>query len=75
MLLEEVCRICICTDCPVKSAAAVDFRGDNEKNIKSLKENSIDLYSATKSIYLQNKLKKIKNSDTVEDDEWGNLDN
>ena len=59
----------------VKSAAAVVVRGDNEKNIKSLKENSIDLYSATKSIYLQNKLKKIKNSDTVEDDEWGNLDN
>ena len=45
-----------------------------EKNIKSLKENSIDLYSSTKSIYLQNKERKIKNSDVVEDDDWGNLD-
>ena len=59
----------------VKSADVIDFRGDNEKNIKSLKENSIDLYSSTKSIYLQNKERKIKNSDVVEDDEWGNLDN
>ena len=53
----------------VKSAGIVDFRGDNEKNIKSLKENSIDLYSSTKSIYLQNKERKIKNSDVVEDNE------
>ena len=59
----------------VKSAGVVDFRGDNEKNIKSLKENSIDLYSSTKSIYLQNKERKIKNSDVVEDNDWGNLDN
>ena len=59
----------------VKSAGIVDFRGDNEKNIKSLKENSIDLYSSTKSIYLQNKDRKIKNSDVVEDNDWGNLDN
>ena len=59
----------------VKSAGVIDFRGDNEKNIKSLKENSIDLYSSTKSIYLQNKERKIKNSDVVEDNDWGNLDN
>ena len=59
----------------VKSATAIDFRGKNEKNFTSLKENSIDLYSATKSIYLQNKIKKIKNSDILEDDDWGNLDN
>ena len=59
----------------VKSADVIDFRGDNEKNIKSLKENSIDLYSSTKSIYLQNKERKIKNSDVVEDNDWGNLDN
>ena len=59
----------------VKGAAAVDFRGDNDKNFESLKKNSIDLYSATKSLYLQNKLKKINNSSSSDDEDWGNLDN
>ena len=58
----------------VKSTAAVDFRADNDKNFESLEKNSIDLYSATKSLYLQNRKNKINNSSENEDD-WGNLDN
>ena len=42
----------------VKAAGVVDFRGRNDKNFKSLEKNSIDLYSATKSLYLQNKRKR-----------------
>ena len=58
----------------VKATDAVDFRADNDKNFENLEKNSIDLYSALKSIYLQDRQNKIKNS--VEDqDEWGNLDN
>ena len=58
----------------VKAAAAIDFRGDNMTNFESLEKNSIDLYSATKSLYLQNRKNKINNSSESEDD-WGNLDN
>ena len=58
----------------VKGLSAVNFRADNDKNFESLEKNSIDLYSSLKSIYLQDRENKIKNS--IEDqDEWGNLDN
>ena len=58
----------------VKAAGAIDFRGDNMTNFESLEKNSIDLYAATKSLYLQNRTNKINNSSENEDD-WGNLDN
>jgi len=58
----------------VKATGAVDFRADNQTNFESLEKNSIDLYSSLKSIYLQSRENKIKNS--IEDeDEWGSLDN
>ena len=58
----------------VKGTSVIDFRADNDKNFESLEKNSIDLYSSMKSIYLQDRENKIKNS--IEDqDEWGNLDN
>ena len=58
----------------VKAADVVDFRGNNMTNFDSLEKNSIDLYAATKSLYLQNRKNKINNSSESEDD-WGNLDN
>ena len=58
----------------VKGASAVDFRSDNLTNFDSLERNSIDLYSSMKSIYLQDKANKIKDSNE-DQDEWGNLDN
>lgn len=57
-----------------KGTTAIDFRADNDKNFKSLEKNSIDLYSSLKSIYLQDRDNKIKNSTEVQD-EWGSLDN
>ena len=58
----------------VKATGAVDFRADNQTNFESLEKNSIDLYSSLKSIYLQRRENKIKNS--IEDeDEWRSLDN
>ena len=58
----------------VKGTTAIDFRADNITNFDSLEKNSIDLYSSFKSIYLQDRENKIKNS-TDDQDEWGNLDN
>ena len=57
----------------VKGTSAVDFRSDNLANFNSLEKNSIDLYSSFKSIYLQDRENKVKNT-TTNDDDWGNLD-
>ena len=57
----------------VKGATAVDFRGDNMKNFDNLEKNSLDMYAAVKSLYLQDRAKKIGNSESLEDDDWGNL--
>ena len=58
----------------VKAAEAIDFRGDNMTNFESLEKNSIDLYAATKSLYLQSRTKKIKNNSGSDEDAWGDLD-
>mgnify|MGYP001483883498 FL=1 len=58
----------------VKGVTAVDFRADNDRNFETLEKNSLDLYSSLKSIYLQDRENKIKNSIDEEDD-WGNLNN
>tara|TARA_E500000178_G_scaffold266444_1_gene263828 strand:+ start:243 stop:986 length:744 start_codon:yes stop_codon:yes gene_type:complete len=58
----------------VKGVTAVDFRADNDRNFETLEKNSLDLYSSFKSIYLQDRENKIKNSIDEEDD-WGNLNN
>jgi len=57
----------------VKATGAVDFRADNDINFESLEKNSLDLYSSFKSIYLQDRENKIRNS-IEDDDEWGSLD-
>ena len=58
----------------VKGTTAVDFRANNDVNFSNLEKNSIDLYSSLKSIYLQDRENKIRNS--VEDqDNWEDLDN
>ena len=57
----------------VKGTTAVDFRSENLTNFESLEKNSIDLYSSFKSIYLQDRENKVKNT-TTSDDDWGSLD-
>ena len=58
----------------VRATSAIDFRAANEKNLQNLEENSIDLYSSIKSVYLQDRENKLRNS-IENEDEWGNLDN
>ena len=58
----------------IKGTTAIDFRADNELNFESLEKNSLDLYSSLKSVYLQDRENKVKNS-TDNQDDWGNLDN
>jgi len=55
----------------IKGAGAVDFRADNMTNLDSLEKNSIDMYAALKSLYLQDREKKISNVFSSEDqDDW-----
>ena len=55
----------------VKGAKAVDFRADNMTNLNSLEKNSIDMYAALKSLYLQGREKKISNTfSSSDDDDW-----
>ena len=59
----------------VKGTTAIDFRADNSTNFESLEQNSLDLYSSMKSIYLQDRENKIKNSSDDSQDDWESLDN
>ena len=58
----------------VTGASAIDFRAENITNFNSLEKNSIDIYAALKSLYLQNREKKIGNTFSSNDDsEWDEL--
>ena len=61
-----------------KGTGAVDFRAKNIESFDSLEKNSIDLYASVKSIYLQNRNKKInnnkKNIETQDDSDWEEID-
>ena len=58
----------------VKGASAVNFRAENMTNLDSLEKNSIDMYAAMKSLYLQNREKKIGNTFSSEDaNDWADF--
>ena len=56
----------------------VDFRAKNLEAFESLENNSIDLYASVRSLYLQDRKRKILNSDetteTMNDDDWEEID-
>ena len=58
--------------------AGVDFRAKNLESFDSLEKTSIDLYASIRSLYLQDRQRKIKNIDetteTLSDDDWDELD-
>ena len=61
-----------------RGTGAVDFRAKNIESFDSLEENSIDLYASIKSLYLQNRNKRIQNSDsaveTQDESDWEELE-
>ena len=58
--------------------AGVDFRAKNLEAFDSLEKNSMDLYASVRSLYLQDRKRKIMNSDetteTMNDDDWEEID-
>jgi len=61
-----------------RGTGAVDFRAKNIESFDSLEKNSIDLYASIKSLYLQNRNRKIANSETItetqDDGDWEEID-
>ena len=58
--------------------SGIDFRAKNLEAYDSLEKNSLDLYASVRSLYLQDREKKIKNLDetteTMNDDDWEEID-
>ncbi len=58
--------------------AGVDFRAKNLEAFDSLENSSMDLYASVRSLYLQDRKRKILNSDetteTMNDDDWEEID-
>tara|TARA_B100000989_G_scaffold232826_1_gene179602 strand:- start:653 stop:1453 length:801 start_codon:yes stop_codon:yes gene_type:complete len=56
----------------------VDFRAKNLESFEGLEKSSVDLYASVRSLYLQDRYRKIKNIDktteTLSDDDWEELD-
>ena len=62
-----------------RAAAGIDFRAKNYDSIENLEKNSIDFYASVKSLYLQDRQKKIMNSkqiiNTQNDSDWEEIQN
>ena len=62
-----------------RAAAGIDFRAKNYDSIENLEKNSIDFYASVKSLYLQDRQKKIMNSkeiiNTQDDSDWEEIQN
>ena len=58
--------------------SGVDFRAKNIESFDNLEKNSIDFYASVKSLYLQDRKKRILNSDeiieTLDDSDWEELE-
>ena len=56
----------------------IDFRAKNLEAFDNLEKNSLDLYASVRSLYLQDRKRKIQNSDetteTMNDDDWEEID-
>ena len=56
----------------------IDFRAKNLESFDSLEKNSLDFYATVRSLYLQDRERKIKNlkviTDTMDDSDWDDLD-
>ena len=56
----------------------MDFRAKNIESFDSIEKNAIDLYASLKSLYLQDRAKKVKNSQssiaTQNDSDWEEIE-
>ena len=61
-----------------KILSGIDFRAKNIEAIDNLEKNSVDFYASVKSLYLQDRERKISNSknavDTMNDGSWEEID-
>jgi len=61
-----------------KMLSGIDFRAKNLDSIDNLEQNSMDFYASVKSLYLQDRERKIANTntslDTMEDSDWEEID-
>ena len=62
-----------------KAMSGVDFRAKNLEAFDAMEKNSVDLYATVRSLYLQDRRKKIKNSsnktEAMDDGDWDSLEN
>ena len=65
-----------------KALSGIDFRANNIESFDNLEKNSIDFYASVKSLYLQDRENKIKNSQrgNIEvlyknEEDWNEIDN
>ena len=62
-----------------KGFQGVDFRAKNLEAFDSMEKNSVDLYATVRSLYLQDRRKKINNSsgstEAMDDSDWDTLEN
>ena len=61
-----------------QALSGIDFRAKNLESFDSLEKTSIDLYASIRSLYLQDRKRKINNLDevteTMSDDDWEEID-
>tara|TARA_B100001175_G_C19474494_1_gene623532 strand:- start:447 stop:1238 length:792 start_codon:yes stop_codon:yes gene_type:complete len=61
-----------------KMLSGIDFRAKNLDSIDNLEKNSMDFYASVKSLYLQDRERKIANSnmsmDTMDESDWEEID-
>ena len=61
-----------------KLSEGVDFRAKNLESFDSLEKTSVDFYATVRSLYLQDRERKIKNlkvkTDTLDDGDWDTID-
>ena len=62
-----------------RAGSGIDFRAKNINSFKNLEKNSMDFYASVRSLYLQDRKKKIANSNSItqtqDDSDWEEIEN
>ena len=62
-----------------RASTGIDFRAKNIDSFASIEKNSMDFYASVRSLYLQDRQKKITNSNTItetqDDSDWEEIEN